>query len=710
MGDDTRRHDLERFLSFVGHTDGELLELRALGGQLGPYYATTTTARDAVRLANERDAAATHGGVYITANTFEAERSAHGWRAAGTGKLAADALVRVRRALVVDVDPDRPPGTSATDAEREAARQVALRVARTLDDALFAHAGEERDAIALGSSGNGWWVLIALDALPETPELRRAVEQILRALDALCSGGGVKIDRTVHNASRIVPAWGTMKRKGGDAPDRPHRRSEMATVPERVYRLSMADVFALRDQLEALVGEAPKAPASPSAPSGDAFKAANGVSIRMVAEALGLNPRGSAKRPVVDCPRGCSGGTSVVLLLEVNQHKCSHNTCADLRWPGLRSAVDLWAEVRGVSPLEAARAVCELGGVAVPPAPTTSTTQGTTTETVAPEPWRWLAEAGPEWLTSAPKQRRWLLSKIDGTGVLPLGKVGMFAAAGGVGKTMALTQLALAVASGRAWLNTYTTPNPGAVLLALAEEDAEEMQRRLFNAARMMELTAEETALAARRVVVLPLAGQRVALVQGEGGEVKDTLYLEEMRTRLATMRDPAGLPVEWRLIILDPLSRWAGADTEKDNAAATRFVEAAETIALKAPGGPTVLVAHHTSKASRVDGADGNATAPRGVTGLVDGVRWVAEMDDARAEGEAASIECVKLRIPSKSNYSRLGGQPLLLVRDRDHGGALRPPSEDEAEAIANAREAQEAGRTASKKPSQEPRKKRWR
>jgi replicative DNA helicase len=115
--------------------------------------------------------------------------------------------------------------------------------------------------------------------------------------------------------------------------------------------------------------------------------------------------------------------------------------------------------------------------------------------------------------------------------------------------------------------------------------------------------------------------------------------------------------------VVLDPLSRFAGCDTEKDNAAATRFIEAAETL-VDVPGGPTVLLAHHTTKSSRSnENSEGASTnAARGASALTDGVRWVAHLDSK--EDTAAEFTV------TKSNYS-LKGKPLRLVRD--DGGALR-------------------------------------
>lgn len=302
---------------------------------------------------------------------------------------------------------------------------------------------------------------------------------------------------------------------------------------------------------------------------------------------------------------------------------------------------------------------------------------------------RW-QELSETLLRTRPPPRRWLLTRpqegglVDGAGaghvgLLPLGKVGMLAAAGGVGKTMALCQLALAVATGKDWLG-LKVPNPGRVLLALGEEDVDEVHRRLFHASAAMRLEGADFRTAAGRIVALPLAGVSVALTQSDGqGNVTESAVLTQMRRRLER-EGP------WSLLVLDPLSRFAGPDAEKDNAAATRFVQAVETL-VGAPGGPTVLVAHHTNKVSR-SAAENDASAARGASGLVDGVRWVANLD---TDGKEVCV----LRF-TKSNYSA-PAPDLHLRRQPEHGGALRPMTKAEVEA-------HREGKDAKKKPNGSP------
>lgn len=287
-----------------------------------------------------------------------------------------------------------------------------------------------------------------------------------------------------------------------------------------------------------------------------------------------------------------------------------------------------------------------------------------------------------EWFSTPPARRTWLLRDRrtpNSDGVLPLGKVGQLVAEGGGGKTMALIQLAIAVATGTPWLGALDVVSPGRVLAILGEEDADEVQRRLYNAARAT--SAPTPALGS--IVTMPLAGLPSEMIcRGPDGNPTDAAFLVWLRDLLKKSEG-------WRLILIDPLSRFAGMDAEKDNAQATRFVEALESLAVLT--GATVIVAHHSSQSSRGGGQRVGATASRGVTALVDGVRWAATLgveqvqgleSDARERlGEVVTLSFVK------SNYSRRG-EPILLRRDLAHGGALVPIDDADEAFISSAKE----------------------
>lgn len=307
-------------------------------------------------------------------------------------------------------------------------------------------------------------------------------------------------------------------------------------------------------------------------------------------------------------------------------------------------------------------------------------------ETAAP-PWaaHWQPLAA-DTFAEPPARRAWLLDKV-----LPLGKVGMLTAEGGAGKTTALCQLALAVATGEPWLGTFQVhPDAvGRVLLVLGEEDAEEVRRRMWHAARALRLDRGRLELARQRIVTLPLAGVPCSFLEHDRTTgTRDSAFAEWLRGKLAEPGEP------WRLVVLDPLSRFAGADAETDNAAATRFVQSVEAIASLT--GASALVAHHTNKTARDKDAKASTAAARGSSALTDGARWVAQMtsedlthDDAELRAHLDRV--VTLRV-TKSNYA-MRPPDVVLRHDRENGGALLPCDDIDRAAISEARKRPEKG-----------------
>lgn len=77
-------------------------------------------------------------------------------------------------------------------------------------------------------------------------------------------------------------------------------------------------------------------------------------------------------------------------------------------------------------------------------------------------------------ISEPPSARRWLLKDL-----LPLGVVGLFAAAGGSGKSYAMLQLGVSVATGIPFVG-LDIGETGGVLIIAAEDEADEIHRRLF--------------------------------------------------------------------------------------------------------------------------------------------------------------------------------------------------------------------------------------
>jgi hypothetical protein len=135
-----------------------------------------------------------------------------------------------RNWILIDVDPERPAGVSSTDEELEAATILAADVR----DWLVERMGFLEPVEAM--SGNGVHLLFPVD-LPNDDESTALVKSVLEAAKVKAeelqspSRPTCKVDTSVFNAARITKVYGTLAAKGGDIPDRPHRRSHLTHIP-----------------------------------------------------------------------------------------------------------------------------------------------------------------------------------------------------------------------------------------------------------------------------------------------------------------------------------------------------------------------------------------------------------------------------------------------------------------------------------------------
>lgn len=246
-------------------------------------------------------------------------------------------------------------------------------------------------------------------------------------------------------------------------------------------------------------------------------------------------------------------------------------------------------------------------------------------------------------------------------GLLPEPIAAAIVAPGSTGKSFWLMQLAASVCTGVPFMG-QAIPNPGAVLMLGAEDDGDEVSRRLHSIVREYEWDGDrlDPETLGERFYAFPLIGQDNRLVKdGERDEAKISAIINMARA----------IP-DLRLIILDPVSRFRSGE-ENSNDDNTRFAEALEHI--RKETGVTVLVAHHSRKGSQGDSADD----VRGGSAFVDALRFVATLaklsfKDAERLGmtpeEAANL--VRFTIV-KANYKHDLVQQWMR---RGMGGVLKP------------------------------------
>lgn len=178
---------------------------------------------------------------YITLNPVNVQllARAHNRLVVGKrGESTPDDQIDRRSWLMIDLDPIRPEGISATPTELAAAQERA----ELIRDHLSKQ-GWPRPATCF--SGNGYHLLYPVD-LPNDAASRDLVKHVLLSLQLRFSEKkikgdlgsevepgaiGVRIDPAVFNAARITKLYGTVARKGDPLGDREHRQSYVVDRP-----------------------------------------------------------------------------------------------------------------------------------------------------------------------------------------------------------------------------------------------------------------------------------------------------------------------------------------------------------------------------------------------------------------------------------------------------------------------------------------------
>ncbi|QYZ80127.1 hypothetical protein E2N92_12165 [Methanofollis formosanus] len=269
-------------------------------------------------------------GTYVTLNVVDPALLARRanrvkMRLTRSDPTTADADILRRRWLPIDLDPVRPSGVSATDAEHEAAIERAETIARWLAEQGFP------DPIK-ADSGNGAHLLYAID-LANDEAAAALVKGVLATLDALFSDEVVTVDTANFNAARIWKLYGTTSRKGDHTVERPHRRAKILAVPEHP---EVVDA----DLLETIAGRLPReAPAQPKGKSGidlGAWLREHGLGVR------NTRPwQGGTLYALEDCPFSGAhrdGAFAVQFPSGAIYAGCHHASCGGgtQRWPELR--------------------------------------------------------------------------------------------------------------------------------------------------------------------------------------------------------------------------------------------------------------------------------------------------------------------------------------------------------------------------------------
>jgi hypothetical protein len=135
-------------------------------------------------------------------------------------RAAADADIRYRDLLLIDIDRIGDTSCPADQAELDAAKVLACEIRQYLAD-------RDWPKPIMVMSGNGYHLYYILEALPNSQDSNALIRSTLRNLANKFNNTLVGVDTSVFNASRITKLPGTIARKGEATADRPYRMAEV---------------------------------------------------------------------------------------------------------------------------------------------------------------------------------------------------------------------------------------------------------------------------------------------------------------------------------------------------------------------------------------------------------------------------------------------------------------------------------------------------
>lgn len=232
--------------------------------------------------------------------------------------------------ILIDADPVRPSGVSATDTEKELARKTAGKVYLHLKKLGFS------EPVA-ADSGNGYHLLYRIRAEITSKD---TISQFLKVLDLWFSSEAVQIDTAVYNPARITKLYGTIARKGANSPERPHRKSRILRAPDSVQPTPMALVREIAGEWEKMTPSGTLSNRHASSPFDmDSFLAEHNIRVARKSESGSLT-----KYILSECPFNSEhkAPDSAVFVSSDGRlgFKCFHNGCSGYGWHEFRAKVD----------------------------------------------------------------------------------------------------------------------------------------------------------------------------------------------------------------------------------------------------------------------------------------------------------------------------------------------------------------------------------
>ncbi|MFO0880717.1 MAG: AAA family ATPase [Gemmataceae bacterium] len=539
---------------------------------------------------------------------------------AGADRAAKVGDILWRRWLLIDVDPERPAGTNATDEEKAWARGVVDSV---------------RDWLCLMGwpspvevdSGNGYHLLYRID-LPCNDESQALLRAVLHTLSDLHDCEAV-VDRQVHNASRIAKLPGTWARKGPHSQTHPHRPARLLHAPGEVQVVTVdqlrgvASTPIVSPDAETVVEDAPLPKKPGKNPFHGKATSSKGPSIDERAIAY-----------LASCPPAIDGQGGSKTTMSVARSilwgfSLSVDHAFDLLWShynprcqGPWSEKDLRRKCEQVegTPDPKGRPRGYLADQPNPrwDGPTPHTTrQSHASADTPPADTPIIVRASQV----EPRQLAWLWP-----GRLPTGKLVTFAGPGGTGKTFALLDISARITRGADWPDGQPGGDPKSVLFISSEDDPADTL-----VPRLIEVEADL---------------QRVGFLVAEVNASWCLQRMDTLRRAIAELGDVG-------MIVIDPPTSYLGGADDHKNSELRQVLHPLSLLAGEV--GCTIVLNTHVNKGTSSDlSAAGRIM---GSVAWVNAVRaaylLVRDPDDSSGERRLfAQVKCNLAREPATLAY----------------------------------------------------------
>lgn len=316
------------------HPTGDLTEIRIIGA--GKTFSGYFTDIETLLADLRRNGGFEGMGIYAPFNVLD---DAVGGRSQRNqiltkAKLSttSDTEIIRRRFFFIDIDPERPSDTNATDEQKTLAWAKCIQVRTFLRNEGF-------NEPVVVDSANGYHLFYKID-VPNNAETTEAVKNAIKALNILFGDEHTKIDEAIFNAARIAKIPGTQSAKGAiNDPIRPRRMSWFVEVPQFWRETD----FAFVHKIAALIPEEEK-PSRFNGYRSEKFDLESFISEHDIKVAKRTSFHGGIKFVLDECPFNPNHKAPDSALFQMDSgavgFRCLHASCSHFNWRDFRLHYD----------------------------------------------------------------------------------------------------------------------------------------------------------------------------------------------------------------------------------------------------------------------------------------------------------------------------------------------------------------------------------